>query len=42
MLAPGIHRFEPDERVTVYIDPRHLMVFDQSGRAVRPATALAA
>lgn len=42
MLAPGIHRFEPDERVTVYIDPRHLMVFDRSGRAVRPASDLAA
>ncbi|MBI1620703.1 ABC transporter ATP-binding protein [Aquamicrobium zhengzhouense] len=42
MLAPGIHRLEPDERVTVFIDPRHLMVFDQSGRAVRPPHDLAA
>jgi len=35
MLAPGIHAFEPDERIEVFIDPRHLMVFDGDGRAVR-------
>ena len=28
MLAHGIHVFEPDEIVEVFIDPRHLMVFD--------------
>ncbi|MCO5155663.1 MAG: ABC transporter ATP-binding protein [Aquamicrobium sp.] len=35
MLTPGILAFEPDERVEVFIDPRHLMVFDAQGRAVR-------
>jgi len=34
MLAPGIHDFEADRMIDVFIDPRHLMVFDQSGRAV--------
>lgn len=34
MLAPGIHDFEADTMVDVFIDPRHLMVFDQTGRAV--------
>jgi len=33
MLAPGVRVFEPDETVEVFIDPRHLMVFDESGRA---------
>ena len=42
MLAPGIHRFEPDDRLTVYVDPRHLMVFDRNGRAVRGTATLAA
>lgn len=42
MLAPGIHHFDPDDRVDVFVDPRHLMVFDQAGRAVRPADRLAA
>ena len=31
MLAPGVHDFEPDETVEVFIDPRHLMVFDATG-----------
>lgn len=34
MLAPGIKTFEADETVNVFIDPRHLMVFDQSGAAM--------
>ncbi len=34
MLAKGIHDFEADTMVDVFIDPRHLMVFDQTGRAV--------
>jgi glycerol transport system ATP-binding protein len=42
MLAPGIHAFEPDERIEVFIDPRHLMVFDAEGRAVRGPLAEAA
>ena len=42
MLTPGVLVFEPDEIVEVYIDPRHLMVFDQSGRSVMSSHALAA
>jgi glycerol transport system ATP-binding protein len=34
MLAHGIREFEPDDEVEVFIDPRHIMVFDQNGRAV--------
>lgn len=34
MLTPGIRVFEPGEVIDVYIDPRHLMVFDAAGRAV--------
>ncbi|MGE0499764.1 MAG: ABC transporter ATP-binding protein [Rhizobiaceae bacterium] len=37
MLTPGINVLEPDEAIEVFIDPRHLMVFDQAGRAVRTA-----
>jgi glycerol transport system ATP-binding protein len=42
MLAPGIHHFEPDETVEVFIDPRRLMVFDGQGRAAQPAGQLGA
>jgi len=34
MLTHGIRDFETDEVVEVFIDPRHIMVFDQHGRAV--------
>jgi glycerol transport system ATP-binding protein len=34
MLTHGIRDFEPDEVVEVFIDPRHIMVFDERGRAV--------
>ena len=34
MLTHGIREFEPDEQVEVFIDPRHIMVFDQNGHAV--------
>ena len=34
MLTHGIRHFEPDEVVEVFIDPRHIMVFDEHGRAV--------
>src|SRR5690606_32473324 len=27
MLAHGIHQFEPDEEIEVFIDPRHVLVF---------------
>jgi glycerol transport system ATP-binding protein len=36
MLAPGIHDFEPDTAIDVYIDTRHLLVFDAEGRAAVP------
>jgi glycerol transport system ATP-binding protein len=42
MLAPGIHDFEADTMVDVFIDPRHLMVFDQTGRAVSASLKKAA
>ena len=35
MLTHGIKIFEPGEMIDVYIDPRHLMVFDAAGRAMR-------
>ncbi|PBC08958.1 ABC transporter ATP-binding protein [Mesorhizobium sp. WSM3859] len=41
MLAHGILDFETDDEVEVFIDPRHIMVFDQNGRAVT-ASKLAA
>lgn len=41
MLAQGIHHFEPDEAIEVYLDPRHVMVFDAKGRAMRPVGAAA-
>ncbi len=42
MLAPGIRSFEPDETVEVFIDPRHIMVFDQNGQSVSARQKLAA
>ena len=42
MLAPGIHHFEADETIDVFIDPRHLMVFDADGRAAGVSPKLAA
>ncbi|QDZ02519.1 ABC transporter ATP-binding protein [Nitratireductor mangrovi] len=37
MLAPGIHDFEAGAEVQVFIDSRHLLVFDAAGRSVAPA-----
>ncbi|AEH88637.1 MULTISPECIES: ABC transporter ATP-binding protein [Mesorhizobium] len=34
MLSHGILDFEPDDAIDVFIDPRHIMVFDEHGRAV--------
>jgi len=34
MLAHGIKDFEPDQEVEVFIDPRHILVFDGHGEAV--------
>ncbi len=42
MLSHGIIALEPGETVDVYIDPRHLMVFDMDGRAVRAPARKAA
>jgi glycerol transport system ATP-binding protein len=42
MLAHGIRIFEPDETVEVFIDPRHLMVFDDRGGAVAAGERLEA
>jgi glycerol transport system ATP-binding protein len=42
MLARGIKVFEPGDTVDVYVAPRHLMVFDTDGRAVRAPDRLAA
>ncbi|MDQ6434511.1 ABC transporter ATP-binding protein [Mesorhizobium sp. LHD-90] len=33
MLTPGIKVFEADETVEVFIDPRHILVFDAAGRS---------
>jgi len=42
MLAHGVRVFEPDETVEIFIDPRHLMVFDETGRSVAAPRSLAA
>lgn len=42
MLSTGVKIFEPDETLEVFIDPRHLLVFDGDGRAVRAAARAAA
>jgi glycerol transport system ATP-binding protein len=42
MLAHGIRVFEPDETIEVFIDPRHIMVFDAGGRAVAAPQRMAA
>jgi glycerol transport system ATP-binding protein len=33
VLAPGIHDYEADTQIEVYLDPTNLMVFDRDGRA---------
>lgn len=42
MLAPGIRVFAPDDRLEVFIDHRHVMVFDESGRAAAAPREMAA
>ena len=42
MLTHGIEAFEPDETIEVFIDPRHLMVFDSEGRSVSAPGKMAA
>ncbi|MBX3570023.1 MAG: ABC transporter ATP-binding protein [Rhizobiaceae bacterium] len=41
MLAHGIREFDTDDTVEVFLDPRHIMVFDAAGRAVTPAGSAA-
>lgn len=42
MLEHGVHRLDGDENVQVFVDTRHLLVFDMDGRSVTPARAEAA
>jgi glycerol transport system ATP-binding protein len=42
MLASGIHNFETDQMIEVFIDSRHLMVFGADGRAAVAPAKLAA
>ena len=42
MLAHGVRVFEPDETIEVFIDPRHIMVFDATGRSAASSQRLAA
>jgi glycerol transport system ATP-binding protein len=42
MLSHGIHNFAPDERIEVFIDHRHLMVFDETGRSAGAPKRMAA
>jgi glycerol transport system ATP-binding protein len=42
MLEHGIHVFEPDQAIEVFIDPRHIMVFDANGRSAASPQTLAA
>jgi glycerol transport system ATP-binding protein len=42
MLEHGILSFEPDQEIEVFIDPRHIMVFDAEGRSAVPPEKLAA
>jgi glycerol transport system ATP-binding protein len=42
MLEHGIRQFDPDEAITVWLRPRHIMVFDATGRAVSAAPAMTA
>ncbi|MFP3920488.1 MAG: ABC transporter ATP-binding protein [Dichotomicrobium sp.] len=42
MLEHGIHRLETGEKVRVFVDTRHLLVFDNNGRSVTAGQAEAA
>ncbi|QTN04583.1 ABC transporter ATP-binding protein [Brucella anthropi] len=42
MLAHGIQIVEPDREIEIYLDTRHLMAFDETGRAVGRTVGLAA
>ncbi|MEO7223488.1 MAG: ABC transporter ATP-binding protein, partial [Devosia sp.] len=34
ILTPGVHDIEADQMIEVFIDPKRLLVFDHTGRAV--------
>lgn len=42
MLSPGIQNFVVDQQIEVFLDPKHLLVFDGQGRAVTAPARLAA
>jgi glycerol transport system ATP-binding protein len=42
MLTQGVEDIDVDDAIDVYIDPRHIMVFDTNGAAVTPALQRAA
>ncbi|HEX8046679.1 ABC transporter ATP-binding protein [Rhizobium sp.] len=42
MLTQGVQDIDVDDAIDVYIDPRHIMVFDTDGAAVTPALQRAA
>lgn len=42
MLEHGIHVFQPEQLLEVFIEPRNLMVFDAGGKAVVDQSVLAA
>ena len=42
LLAEGVHPLAPDHRLTVWLDPAHVYLFDAGGRLARPAPYAAA
>jgi glycerol transport system ATP-binding protein len=42
MLTQGVQDIDVDDAIDVYIDPRHIMVFDTDGAAVTPTLQQAA
>ena len=42
LLAPGIHDIDEGTPIEVHLDTRHLLVFDEAGRAVRGGERMAA
>jgi glycerol transport system ATP-binding protein len=36
LLTHGVHDFAPGTDLTVWLDPRHILLFDQTGRTVAP------
>jgi glycerol transport system ATP-binding protein len=41
LLAPGVHDYEADTQIEVFLDPKHLMVFDRNGSAAAALQAAA-